>query len=183
MKRPVATLLLAALLSGCSTLSKWSSSILGGTDNAEPPAELTEIENPIPLKTLWSRDVGVGVDKQFVNLVPVVEDGRLYIADREGRVAALDALTGKELWEVETGAPISSGPGVGSDVLLLGTSDAEVMALNAEDGSLLWTAQVSSEVLAVPQVDIDKVIVQSADGNIVGLTLDGGEQQIGRAHV
>ena len=176
MKRPVATLLLAALLSGCSTLSKWSSSILGGTDNAEPPAELTEIENPIPLKTLWSRDVGVGVDKQFVNLVPVVEDGRLYIADREGRVAALDALTGKELWEIETGAPISSGPGVGSDVLLLGTSDAEVMALNAEDGSLLWTAQVSSEVLAVPQVDIDKVIVQSADGNIVGLTLDGGEQ-------
>ncbi len=176
MKQLVVTLLLAALLSGCSTLSKWSSSILGGTDNAEPPAELTEIEDPLRLKTLWNRDVGVGVDKQFVNLVPIVEDGRLFIADREGRVVALDALTGEELWEVETEAPVSSGPGVGSGVLLLGTSDAEVIALSADDGSQLWTSQVSSEVLAVPQVDIDKVIVQSADGNIVGLTLDGGEQ-------
>jgi len=176
VKQLVVTLLLAALLSGCSTLSKWSSSILGGTDNAEPPAELTEIEDPLRLKTLWNRDVGVGVDKQFVNLVPIVEDGRLFIADREGRVVALDALTGEELWEVETEAPVSSGPGVGSGVLLLGTSDAEVIALSADDGSQLWTSQVSSEVLAVPQVDIDKVIVQSADGNIVGLTLDGGEQ-------
>ncbi len=176
MKRLVITLLLATLLSGCSTLSKWGSSFFGGTDNSEPPAELTEIENPIRLKTLWSRDVGAGVDKQFVNLVPVIQDDRLYIADREGRVVALDALTGKKIWEVETGAPISSGPGAGSDVLLLGTSDAEVIALSAEDGSQLWVAEVSSEVLAVPQVDIDKVIVQSADGNVVGLTLDGGEQ-------
>lgn len=159
MKQLVVTLLLAALLSGCSTLSKWSSSILGGTDNAEPPAELTEIEDPLRLKTLWNRDVGVGVDKQFVNLVPIVEDGRLFIADREGRVVALDALTGEELWEVETEAPVSSGPGVGSGVLLLGTSDAEVIALSADNGSQLWTSQVSSEVLAVPQVDIDKVIV------------------------
>ena len=176
MKQIVVTLLLVTLLSGCSTISKWSSSLLGGTDNSEPPTELTEIEDPVRLRTLWSRDVGVGVDKQFVNLIPAVDDGRLFVADRDGRVAAMDALTGKELWEVETGAQISSGPGVGNDVLLLGSSDAEVIALSAEDGSQLWKAEVSSEVLAVPQVDIDKVIVQSADGNIVGLTLDGGEQ-------
>jgi outer membrane protein assembly factor BamB len=176
VKQIVVTLLLVTLLSGCSTISKWSSSLLGGTDNSEPPTELTEIEDPVRLRTLWSRDVGVGVDKQFVNLIPAVDDGRLFVADRDGRVAAMDALTGKELWEVETGAQISSGPGVGNDVLLLGTSDAEVIALSAEDGSQLWKAEVSSEVLAVPQVDIDKVIVQSADGNIVGLTLDGGEQ-------
>jgi outer membrane protein assembly factor BamB len=128
------------------------------------------------LKEVWSTRIGVGHDKQFVNLVPYYYEEKLYIADRKGRVVALDAETGKEIWTVKTKAALSGGPGVGSDVVLLGTSDAEVLALSASDGSLLWKADVSSEVLSVPRVDIDKVIVQTADGNITALALDSGEQ-------
>jgi outer membrane protein assembly factor BamB len=169
-------MILAALLSGCSTLSGWTSSMFGGSDNAEPPAPLVEIPDPIPLKELWSKRVGVGLDKQFVNLAPFVYEDRVYVADRKGRVEALDAETGKELWQVKTGAALSAGPGAGSGLVLVGTSDAEVLALSADDGSLLWKAEVSSEVLSVPQVDIDKVIVQTADGIIAALAVDSGEQ-------
>ena len=168
--------MLAALLSGCSTISGWTNSLLGGSDNAEPPAPLVDIADPVPLKELWSTRVGVGLDKQFVNLAPFVYEDRLYIADRKGRVMALDAQTGKEMWQVKTDAALSAGPGAGSGLVLLGTSDAEVLALSDEDGALRWKAEVSSEVLSVPQVDIDKVIVQTADGNIAALAVDSGEQ-------
>ena len=176
MRQAVTTVSLALLLSGCSTMANWSSSLLGGSDNSEPPAPLIEITDPIPLKELWSTSVGVGHDKQFVSLVPNVYEEQVFVADRKGRVVALDAETGKKNWEVKTKAAISGGPGVGSSVILVGTSDAEVLALSADDGSLLWKADVSSEVLSVPQVDIDKVIVQTADGNITALGLDSGEQ-------
>jgi len=176
VKLALTAVLLAALLSGCSTLSKWSSSILGGTDNAEPPAPLIDIADPLPLKKLWNTSVGVGFDKQFVNLVPVIYDDQLFIADRKGRVVSLNAETGKKNWQVKTEAAISAGPGAGSGVVLLGTSNAEVLALSADDGTLLWTSEVSSEVFSVPQVDIDKVIVQTVDGNIAALDIDSGEQ-------
>ena len=176
MRQAITAVSLALLLSACSTMANWTSSFLGGSDNSEPPAELSEITDPIPLKELWSTSIGVGHDKQFVSLVPNVYEEQVFVADRKGRVVALDAETGKENWELKTEVAISGGPGVGSGVVLVGTSDAEVLALASDDGSLLWKAEVSSEVLSVPQVDFDKVIVQTADGNITALGLDSGEQ-------
>jgi outer membrane protein assembly factor BamB len=176
VRQAITAVSLALLLSACSTMANWTSSFLGGSDNSEPPAELREITDPIPLKELWSTSVGVGHDKQFVSLVPNVYEEQVFVADRKGRVLALDAETGKKNWQVKTEAAISGGPGVGSGVVLVGTSDAEVLALASDDGSLLWKVEVSSEVLSVPQVDFDKVIVQTADGNITALGLDSGEQ-------
>ena len=111
MKQTLTAVGLALLLSGCSTMANWTNSFIGGSDNSEPPAELIEIADPIPFKKLWSKSVGVGYDKQFVNLVPYVYNGQLFVADRKGRVMALDAETGKENWEVKTDTAISGGPG------------------------------------------------------------------------
>lgn len=172
MKRLFATCLLSGLLSGCGTLSGF----LGGEDNAEPPAPLVDIEDPVPLQKLWSTSVGVGFDQQYVKLVPASDGEQLYVADRKGRVAAFDAGTGKEVWSVKTGAAVSAGPGVGKELVLVGTSDAEVLALKAADGSLVWKAAVSSEVLSVPQLGLDAVIVQTADGNVTALAAEDGSQ-------
>jgi outer membrane protein assembly factor BamB len=163
-------------LSACSTLGDWGQSILGGDDNAEPPAELIEIEAPVPLKKLWDTSAGVGNDEQFINLVPAIDGDQLFIADRKGRVVAFDVETGKKRWSVKTDLAVSAGPGVGEGLVLVGTSDAEVLALSAVDGTELWKANVSSEVLSVPQIDLDKVIVQTADGNVAALDAGNGEQ-------
>ena len=176
MKQAVATLLLTGLLTGCSTMGDWSRSILGGEDNAEPPAPLVDIEDPVPLKQLWSASVGVGDDRQFINLVPAVDDSQVFVANRKGRVVAFDAETGKENWSVKTGVAISAGPGAGEGLVLVGTSDAEVLALSAVDGTQLWKTEVSSEVLSVPQIDLDKVIVQTVDGNVAALDAEDGHE-------
>ncbi len=176
MTRFLALVMLSGLLSGCSTMSSWFSGILGGDDNTAPPVPLEQLTDPLSLKKLWKTSVGVGYDEQFINLRPAILDGRLFIADRKGRVVALDAETGEEIWEVKTGVAASGGPGVGEGLVLLGTSDAEVLALDADSGELVWKADVSSEVLSVPQIDLDKVIVQAADGNVTALSAVDGEQ-------
>jgi outer membrane protein assembly factor BamB len=176
MIRALVVVLLVAATSGCSTMSSWFSGLLGEEDNAAPPTPLQDINTQVHLSKRWSTDTGVGYDGYNLNLLPGVAGGRLFVADREGRVTALDALTGKKLWQVRTEMTISAGPGTGEGLVLVGTSNAEVLALDAVDGSERWRATVSSEVLAVPQTDLDKVIVQTADGNVTALDAASGQQ-------
>lgn len=171
MIRPLVTLLVSGLLSACSGMP-----LLSGAENADPPAELETLSGDIRLKQLWSRDVGVGFDEQFVRLVPTVYGEHLLVADRRGRVSALSADSGKPLWKVDTGVLISAGPGAGEGLVLVAGSDGEVLALGLDDGAQVWRAQVSSEVLAVPQIDLGVVVVQTADGKVVGLGARDGKQ-------
>jgi outer membrane protein assembly factor BamB len=169
--RLLAMLLASGLLSACSGMP-----LLSGEDNADPPAELEQLSGDIQLKQLWSRDVGVGFDEQFVRLVPTVYGEHLLVADRKGRVSALSADSGTLLWKVDTGVLISAGPGAGEGLVLVASSDGEVLALGLDDGAPVWRAQVSSEVLAVPQIDLGVVVVQTADGKVVALGARDGKQ-------
>jgi len=172
VRRVLLLFLLGVLLPGCSTVSGY----IEGEDNAKPPAKLEKIANETTLKKLWSTRAGSGDNRQFVKLVPAVEGPYVVVADRKGRVTALSAESGKELWETKTGKPLSAGPGVGEELVLVGTSEAEIIALSLLDGSVVWETRVTSEVLAVPQVDLGVVVVQTVDGDVAGLSAADGHQ-------
>ncbi|MCB1762924.1 MAG: outer membrane protein assembly factor BamB [Gammaproteobacteria bacterium] len=174
MTRYLALSLAALLLGGCSSLNplNWFAS----EEPADPPAELVEMENQIKIKQLWSNSVGSGTDGERIKLVAAYDLGRLYLAAREGEVAAIDAETGKKIWEVKTGLEISGGPGVGEGLVLVGTSDADLVALDTDNGAERWRARVSSEVLSVPQVGSGVVVVHTVDGKLFGFdSLDGSQ--------
>ncbi|MBI5041082.1 MAG: outer membrane protein assembly factor BamB [Gammaproteobacteria bacterium] len=165
----VSILMFAAVwLSGCS----W----LRGDDNAEPPAELTDIQAKVKLEERWSKDVGADTDELFLRLRPAVDGGRVFAADRKGHVRAYDATNGQEFWETDAGIMISSGVGVGDSLVLVGSSDAEVVALDWRDGHEVWRTRVSSEVLSVPGADQGTVVVQSVDGKLTGLKASDGSR-------
>lgn len=177
--RPRLLLLLlssVSLLSGCSSMS-WVTDLFSAGAKEEPPADLVEFTPSVEVRSLWREDVGAGRDKQRVNLVAQVLDGRVLVADREGLVEALDAATGKVLWKVDTELPVSAGPGAGEDILVVGTSDAELLALDLASGEERWRQPASSEVLAVPQVWAGTVVAHSIDGSLMALEADSGERR------
>lgn len=148
----------------------------GGTDNTEPPSELKELKAELEVDLLWKERTGSGYDKQYVNLVPAVGNGKIFAADREGIVQARNVANGDLLWEAETGLAISAGPGLGRDAVIVGSSNAEVAALNIESGAELWKATVSSEILSVPQVFDGVVIIRCIDGRMVALQEATGKE-------
>lgn len=166
--------MLVLLLSGCSSLNpmNW----FGDDDLSEPPAELLEVENQIRIRTLWSGSVGDGRDEQGGKLVPFVDLGRVYVADRNGLVKALNVETGQEIWRVKTGLEISGGPGVGEGLVLIGTGEAELVALNEDDGSEQWRARVSGEILSVPVAALGVAVVHTLDGKLFAFDITSGEQ-------
>ena len=76
-------------------------------------------------------------------------DGKVFVATRDGRMVAVDAKTGKKVWEtrflIEGDKSTSTGaPRIAEDLILIGNSGAEanargyVTALQATTGKIAW---------------------------------------------
>ena len=156
--------LLLVLVAGCSSTP------------VEPPAELTEFKPELTVTTLWSVQVGDGAGKRDLRLRPALDGERLYVNDHRGAVLALQAESGEQLWQVDLQLPLSSGPGVGDGILVLGSAEGELLALAADDGRQLWRAQLSSEILAPPAVGAGVVAAHTGDGKLFGLKASDGSQ-------
>ncbi len=154
-------------LSACS----WFSS-----DDAFKPADLIDIENPMNIDEKWSTGVGRGSGDQSLGLSPYIADNKIFIADYQGLVTAVDLKTGNELWDKNLDLPISAGPSGYDNTLIVGTLDGEVIAQNIENGEQLWKHQVSSEILSAPVISEGIVVVHTVDGKLYGLSLRDGEQ-------
>lgn len=159
------------LLSGCSYIP-W----FGGEEDPRPPTELEKRAPEITVNKLWSTEVGEGADKRRLNLVPAIHGGRLYVADAEGRVFAMNAGNGKLLWTRETGLPFSGGPDVDGRYLVLGSSDGDVVALSMQDGTPLWNARVDSEVLSVPRIAGSRLLVHTLHDTVYAFDIASGDQ-------
>jgi len=166
---------LALLLAGCGSMmspSEWFAS----EDNIDPPAELVEMITDIGIQTLWTASAGKGTDGQRLELVPYVYDGKVYVADSEGNVEALDAANGNRIWEAETELALSGGPGAGDGIVLVGSRDGDLVALDAANGQEKWRTQLTSEILSVPKAANGRVVVHTMDGNLFGLNSTDGKK-------
>ena len=175
MKRLFTISLLSLTLSGCGSLGFLNPGNWGdGGKEKEQPAELIELTGSIDIDSLWSHSVGAGADDFMVKLVPFVVEDWIFVADRKGLVQGLDRGTGRPRWSRDTDLDISGGPGVGSGLVLLGTTDGEVVALDLETGDDKWRSRVSSEVLSVPASRMGVVVVHTIDGKLFGLDAANG---------
>ena len=159
------------LLNGCSWIKSW-----GDDDDPDAPAELVEFEPTLNVGKVWSTGVGKGLDKAGRQLRPAYSSGSLFAADYKGLIKAIDAQSGRTLWEIKTKLPFTGGPGISDNLLLMGTENGEVFAFDASTGTQLWSATVTSEVLAAPSVADGIVVVRCIDGRVFGLDADTGQR-------
>ena len=183
MKRALIVIaVLATTLSGCTWLKS-----LGKKDNVEPPTPLTQFVPTTQVERLWTEGVGGGAGESGARIAPTSVDGRLYAAGVDGTVEAIDATTGRTIWQKHLGKRSgwlwrrgdntlrwSGGPTVAGDLLVVGGLDGQVYAMSAQDGADRWNAQMTSEVIAAPAIADGVVVVRSNDGHPVGLDAADG---------
>lgn len=162
-------LLTLLALGGCSTIKDWLGS---GNKIVIEPAKLTEFKQTSDFMVRWSANIG---DPGSDFLLAALSNDAIYAASSSGKLVSLDARSGKQKWQQETGVKISGGVGDGEGLVLIGSNKGEVLAYQ-EDGKLRWKSKVSSEVLSAPQAADGVVIVRSGDGHITGLNVDDGKQ-------
>lgn len=178
MIRMIGLIALAILLSGCGALLDRITA-----QDTNPPAPLVTFDATKTVAPLWRVRIGGKSGASQPELIPVVVQDSVYAAAADGRVRALDRVTGASDWSVDVQTPVTSGVGVGAGRVVLGTSEGEVIVLSAQDGTEQWRAFVSSEVRARPVVSQDRIVVVAADGSVSGFDLDGTLQWRFTAHM
>lgn len=170
VKLLVLVLSTSTLLMGCSLFG-------GDDDESAQPAELVEFNETLPVERIWRTSIGAGADKVPVNISPVFDNGKIYIADRKGRISIINADTGSIEQRINSKLRISAGPSVSGNLLMVGTLDGEVFVFNTDNGEVQWRSPVSSEVLARPVLHDGYIIVRCIDGRIFGFDAQTGQRE------
>ncbi|RVQ69730.1 PQQ-dependent dehydrogenase, methanol/ethanol family [Croceicoccus ponticola] len=179
----------AACLSTCTTdtpeaadpaqdAANWTG--FGGNSDEQHYSALDQIDadNVGELGLVWSMDL----PQQNSVSAPLAVDGVLYTATGYSVVRAIDAVTGKLLWEYDPQVPEAAGRKLrqgwgirglayGEGRLYVGTHDGRLLGINAKDGTLAWSAQTlpkdNASFISGPARYFDgKVIIGFGGGDV-----------------
>jgi outer membrane protein assembly factor BamB len=108
------------------------------------------------------------------------DGGRIYAANGFGYVFALEARTGKKVWEKNVGSPVRISPTAAAERVFVLTKEGIVYCLSGSDGAELWTFRGSPERASIlsnssPAVDGELVVVPFASGELVALRIANGQ--------
>ena len=151
MRRIAAVLVLTLFgLQGCSWIKSW-----GGDDDPGDPAPLVEFEESLKVRKIWKTSIGDGMGKQGLSMAPVYSSGVLYAADYEGRLAAVDAESGRMKWVLKTKQAFSGGPGLDGEHLYMRSQ-----VFDLESGAVVQTASDSRVDLILGEPDASPPVPQ-----------------------
>ncbi|SLN63841.1 Quinohemoprotein alcohol dehydrogenase ADH IIB precursor [Aquimixticola soesokkakensis] len=134
---------------------------------AHSPLDQITKENVGSLTLAWGWAMLPGSQE----VVPIVHDGVMYIANPGGSVQALDAKTGDLIWEYRHETPegfregmMNRGLALWGDNVFIATPDAEMIALDTKSGQIVWQTTIASRevgksITAAPIAVDGKVIV------------------------
>lgn len=107
------------------------------------------------------------------------DNGRLYVANGYGIVAALDPNSGKVLWQKNLGTPIRAAPTAAQDRVFVVTIAGRFYCLSGVDGAEMWASrglpqQASLATSTSPAVDGDTVVVPFPSGDLMAFKIADG---------
>lgn len=169
---------LMALLIAAGSLAAGGCGIFGGDEESEArqPVELVEFAEQFRMRRVWSAKVGGGGDELRLALRLAGDGARIYAANVDGVVHALDAETGRQRWRRDTKLRLSAGPVVGGNVVAVASSGGWVALLDAASGAEQWRAYVSGEVLAAPAIGGGRLFVRTVHGYLYAFSLATGQE-------
>ena len=140
----------------------WIALLLAGCASSDrpKPVPLEAISAPLGARIVWRYQLD-GV--QFP-LAVAVNGGVFTLAATDGRVVALQADTGRELWRGETGGRLSAGVGSDGRYAAVVTRDASLVALEA--GRVLWRKPLGVRIDTPPLVAGERIFVLASDRSV-----------------
>lgn len=130
--------------------------------------------------TIWRTDLEPENDDEgHIGGGLAFERSRIFVATGFGIVFALDAKTGKTIWQEKIGIPMRTAPTVRGGRVFVVTVDNNLFALDARDGKTLWThagAQETATLLggSSPAVENGVIVVPYSSGELFALKVDTG---------
>ncbi|WP_136418234.1 outer membrane protein assembly factor BamB [Herbaspirillum sp. ST 5-3] len=158
-----------AVLAGCASWNPFSSK----PAPKNPPAPLVDFKQTLAVRTAWSASVGRAGAFVFS---PALANASVFAASADGTIIRADAATGRMLWRINAGVPLTAGVGSDGYTVAVGAEKGMLMAFDG-DGKLRWKVQASSEILSAPAVGQGLVVARSVDNRIAAYDAETGARR------
>ncbi|MDJ0513642.1 MAG: PQQ-dependent methanol/ethanol family dehydrogenase [Methyloceanibacter sp.] len=136
------------------------------------------VKNLVPA---WAFSLG-GEKQKGQETQPIVDDGVMYITGSYSRLYAIDAKTGKEIWQYDARLPegilpccdvVNRGAAVYGDKIYFGTLDAKIVALDKKTGDVVWSKKIANfkdgySYTAAPMI-VDGLVITGNSGGEFGI--------------
>ena len=108
---------------------------------------------------------------------PTVSGDRVYLADLDGNVYALDAATGRSYWRSQQlDSAVRGSPALDNDTVFIATDGGSLYALDAINGNQIWGFQVDAS-------NADRLLADPiARDGLVYITAMNGERLVMAYH-
>ena len=167
---------------------------LKGVDFALPPAEkvaawplpggdaessMGNVDAAPNLSVAWRKSIGQGMKRgRYVTAPPIAADGKVFAMDAEGRVVAMDAGSGSQVWRTSTNPGdnkrdrlgFGGGMAYADGKLYVSSGYREVLQMDAKTGAVGWRTKTSEAIHGAPTVSAGRVFVVALDNTL--LTFD-----------
>ncbi|MGF1660100.1 MAG: PQQ-dependent methanol/ethanol family dehydrogenase [Rubrimonas sp.] len=146
------------------------------------PLDQINRDNVKNLLPAWAFSMG-GEKQRGQETQPIIHDGVMYVTGSYSRIWAVDARTGREIWQYDARLPegilpccdvVNRGAAIYGDTVFFGTLDARLVALNAKTGDVIWRKTIG-DYKAGYSYTAAPMIVDSAHGPLVITGNSGGE--------
>jgi outer membrane protein assembly factor BamB len=138
----------------------------GPTHNGQMPGPAPEVAPTLA----WQMDTGGEVYG-----APALADGVLYLTSKSGTIHAIDASSGKSIWQREITSYVTRASPAVVDGVVYVSGGFALSALDAATGKELWTVPLQYGGQASPTVLNGTLIVSSQQGWIYALKTSSGE--------
>ena len=93
---------------------------------------------------------------------PTIVEGRVFLTTIEDRILALEATTGRHLWDYQAANAVTAmlgepAPAYADGLVVAGFASGELTALHAESGVVLWTDNLVASGMGGGLLDINSV--------------------------
>jgi alcohol dehydrogenase (cytochrome c) len=166
----------AAFAQDGATKNEWPS--YGGTQFAWRYSALDQVNTSNVTKLAPAWIFQTGDPDNGLQSTPIVVDGVMYIVTARSQVFALEAATGKLLWNYKYPVPRTPGANtqnrgvaVGAGKVFIGTYDDYMVGLDQKTGREMWKVAVDDQrqcgcaITGAPLFVKDKVVVGSTGGD------------------
>lgn len=141
-------------------------------------------DNVATLKPVWS--FSFGDEKQRgQESQALVHDGKIFITASYSRMFALDAKTGKKLWQYTARLPedirpccdvVNRGAAIYGDMVYMGLLDASVVALNIDTGKVVWKKKFGDHTAGYTMTGAPFIIKDQKTGKVMLIHGSSGDE-------
>ena len=105
---------------------------------------------------------------------PIVAGGKTYFGAMNGIMYAVDALTGDNKWDYQSGGMILASAGYDNGTLVFGSMDGKIYGLDANNGSHKWESQTGAGISTPPVIANGIAFIGSRDGKMYAVNISTG---------